>query len=140
MALPLNAPLLATLLVLAADNIPAFNIEPHCRALAEKTGFAQDRDVCLQQEQAARQQLGVEWTQFTPAGKSHCLRLSTLGNDPTYTELLTCLELDRDARQLREQNEREKRHDEDFSARISTPDPLPNLLSYIAPPHLVSPN
>jgi hypothetical protein len=108
MALPLNAPLLATLLVLAADNIPAFNIEPHCRALAEKTDFAQDRDVCLQQEQAARQQLGVEWTQFTPAGKSHCLRLSTLGNDPTYTELLTCLELDRDARQLREQNEQEK--------------------------------
>jgi hypothetical protein len=103
MALPVNAPLLAVLLVLAADNIPAFNIEPHCRALAEKTGFAQDRDVCLQQEQAARQQLGAEWTQFTPAGKSHCLRLSTLGNDPTYTEFLTCLELDRDARQLRQQ-------------------------------------
>jgi hypothetical protein len=108
MALPLNAPLLATLLVLAADKIPAFNIEPHCRALAEKTGFAQDRDVCLQQEQAAKQQLGVEWSEFTPAEKSHCLRLSTLGHDPTYTELLTCLELDRDARHLREQNERKK--------------------------------
>jgi hypothetical protein len=73
MALPLNAPLLATLLVLAADNIPAFNIEPHCRALAEKTGFAQDRDVCLQQQQAAREQLGVEWSQFTlPENPTAC--------------------------------------------------------------------
>ena len=42
----------------------------------------------LQQEQAARQQLGVEWTQFTPAGKSHCLRLSTPGNDPKTFELM----------------------------------------------------
>jgi hypothetical protein len=107
MALPLGAPLLAPLLVLATD-IPTFNVEPHCRAVAEISGFAQDRDVCLRQEQAARQQLGVEWARFTPAGKSHCLRLSTLGNDPTYTELLTCLELDRDARELREQNERAK--------------------------------
>jgi hypothetical protein len=83
-------------------------LSPIAAHLLKKPVSPKDRDVCLQQEQAARQQLGVEWTQFTPAGKSHCLRLSTPGNDPTYTELLTCLELDRDARQLRNQNEREK--------------------------------
>jgi hypothetical protein len=98
----LSCPILATFFVLAADNIPTFNIEPHCGALAQKTGFAQDREVRLQQEQTAKQQLAMQWAQFTPAGKSHCLRLSTLGDDPTYTELLTCVELERDARSLRE--------------------------------------
>jgi hypothetical protein len=78
----LSGPILATL---AADNIPTFNIEPHCGALAQKTGFAQDREVRLQQEQTAKQQLAMQWAQFTPAGKSHCLRLSKLGDYPTYT-------------------------------------------------------
>jgi hypothetical protein len=100
--------LLATSVVLAADNIPAFNVEPHCRTIAVRTGVPQDRDVCLRQEQAAKQQLVTQWREFAPAEKSHCLRLSTLGSDPTYTELLTCLELDRDARRLRERNEQEK--------------------------------
>ena len=139
MALPLNAPLLATLLVLAADNIPAFNIEPHCRALAEKTGFAQDRDVCLQQEQAAKQQLVTQWREFAPAEKSHCVRLSTLGGDPIYTELLTCLELERDARILRERNKGGAlRQDSDHIRGLSTvgrPSRLPALLSRVHETH-----
>jgi hypothetical protein len=40
--------------------------------------------------------------QFTSADKSHCLRLATLGGEPSYADLLTCLELERDARNLRE--------------------------------------
>ena len=108
MFVPVNTLLLATSVMLAADNIPAFNVEPHCRTIAVRTGVPQDRDICLQQEQAAKQQLVTQWREFAPAEKSHCLRLSTLGSDPTYTELLACLELDRDARRQREQNERRK--------------------------------
>ena len=108
MLLPANAAFLAAFFVLAADNVPTFNVEPHCRTIAVRTGVPQDRDVCLQQEQAAKQQLVTQWREFAPAEKSHCLRLSTLGSDPTYTELLACLELDRDARRQREQNERRK--------------------------------
>ena len=52
----------------------------------------------------AKDQLAKEWTQFAAADKSHCLQLSTIGGDPTYTELLTCLELERDARRLRERD------------------------------------
>ena len=38
------------------------------------------------------------------ADRSFCQRLATTGGtSPTYTELLTCLELQRDARNLREQ-------------------------------------
>ena len=104
MSLPVDVSLFAALFLLAADNIPTFNAEPHCNMIAKRTGVAQDLEVCLQQEQTAKQQLAMQWTEFTPAEKSHCLQLSTLGGDPIYTELLTCLELARDARQLRERN------------------------------------
>jgi hypothetical protein len=40
-----------------------------------------------------------------PADKAYCQRLATTGGDPTYTELLTCLELRREARMLREKEE-----------------------------------
>jgi hypothetical protein len=104
MFLPINAALFATFFVLTADSIPAFNVEPHCRAIAKRTGLSQDLEICLQQEQAAKDQLDRQWAQFTSAEKSHCLRLSTLGGNPIYTELLACLELERDARELRERN------------------------------------
>jgi hypothetical protein len=52
---------------------------------------------------ATRDQLAGE---FTSGDKSHCLGLSSLRGVPTYTELLTCLELARDARNLRDTNKR----------------------------------
>ena len=104
MLLPTNAAFLATFFVLAADNVPTFNVEPHCQTIAKRTGASQDLEVCLQQEQEAKDQLRRQWAQFTPAEKSHCVQLSTLGGDPIYTELLTRLELERDARELRERN------------------------------------
>ena len=60
-----------------------------------------DANVCVEKEQEARDQLVKQWTQFLPAERAHCLRLTTLGGDPIYTELLTCLEMQRDARRLR---------------------------------------
>jgi hypothetical protein len=104
MFVPINAALFATFFVLTADSIPAFNVEPHCRTIAKRTGVSQDLEVCMRQEQDAKDQLGKQWAQFTSGDKSHCLQLSTLGGDPTYTELLTCLELERDARKVREGN------------------------------------
>jgi hypothetical protein len=58
--------------------------------------------VAWRREQAAREELVKQWAQFTPADKAHCLRLSTLAGDPTYTELITCLEIEREVRKVRE--------------------------------------
>src|SRR3981081_77949 len=104
MFLPINAALFATFFVLTADSIPVLNVDPRCRTIAKMTGVSQDLEICLQQEQEAKDQLGKQWAQFTPAEKSHCVQLSTLGGDPIYTELLTCLELERARRNLRERN------------------------------------
>jgi hypothetical protein len=99
---PLEAAVLATFLLLVADRIPALKVESHCRAVAQKSGWPDDLVICRRQEQEAHNQLVRQWGQFAAADKSHCLRLSTLGGEPTYTELLTCLELQRDARNLRQ--------------------------------------
>ena len=92
----------AVAILLAADSVPAFNVEPFCRAVAMRAAPVGDEDVCLRQEQEARDQLVRQWTQFPLADRSYCEQLTRTGSDPTYTELLTCLELRRDARNLRE--------------------------------------
>jgi hypothetical protein len=91
----------ATVLV-AADPIPSWNVEPSCRLEVSKTIPIGDMKICMDNERASRDQLAKEWEQFAPADKAHCLRLSTLGGPPSYTDLLTCLELERDARSLQE--------------------------------------
>jgi hypothetical protein len=100
-----EAALLAGLTWLAADSVPTFNIEPFCRAVASRAAPVGDEKICLQEEREARDQLLQRWSQFPPADKIYCERLATTGGDPTYTELLTCLELQRDARNLREKQE-----------------------------------
>jgi hypothetical protein len=91
----------AHLTTTVADQVPNLNIQPSCQAAANGSiGIKQDMNVCLQDEGAARDQLAKEWDQFPPADRRSCLRLTQTGGDPTYTEYLTCLEMDRDARKL----------------------------------------
>jgi hypothetical protein len=103
------ATLVATAALAAADRVPAFNVEPICRDVARRAAPVGTMDTCMRNEQAARDELVHEWARFAPADKSHCLALSTLGGEPTYTELLTCLEVARDARSAKEQDERSAR-------------------------------
>jgi hypothetical protein len=99
---PFDVAVLSAFVLVVADRIPTFNVEPFCRAVASRATPVGDASICVRKEMEARDQLAREWTQFAPADRSHCVQLSTIGGDPTYTELLTCLELQRDARKLRE--------------------------------------
>jgi hypothetical protein len=96
--------LLAAAVVLIADSVPTFDVESFCRRVEDIAGSAY-ADVCMRKEQEARDQLAQQWARFPAADRSFCRQLSTTGGDPTYTELLTCLELQRDARDLREKGE-----------------------------------
>ena len=97
--------LVAATLVLVADAVPTFNVGAFCHKVAVMAQPAVDVDICQRKEQEAREQLVQQWTQFPAADRSYCRELTTTGGDPTYTELLTCLELQRDARKLREKGE-----------------------------------
>ena len=54
----------------------------------------------MNSEHAAREILVKQWNSFLAADRGSCYRLTTTGTPGTYTELLTCLEMKRDARKL----------------------------------------
>jgi hypothetical protein len=97
--------MLATVIVFAVaavDRVPNFNVEPACRAAAERAVPVGDVRVCLQLEQRARDDLVQKWAEFASADKEHCIDVATMGGHaPTYTELLTCLELAQEVRKTR---------------------------------------
>lgn len=93
--------LTASHILLVANRVPEFNIEPSCLAAAEAAVTPnRDAKVCKREELTARGKLNNEWGQFTPTQKTHCMSLSTLGGSPSYVELLTCLELAKAAKSL----------------------------------------
>ncbi len=47
-----------------------------------------------------RQKLAEEWTTFAPADKANCVGATKAGGQASYTDLITCLELARDARKM----------------------------------------
>jgi hypothetical protein len=54
----------------------------------------------VESEQNIRNQLAKEWTKFRADDRATCTQLTTMSGGGTYTELITCLEMMRDARML----------------------------------------
>jgi hypothetical protein len=84
----------------APNDIPTINVSPSCRAAARDAGPSEEKitmDGCLQAESRARDQLVQEWPQFTQADRRTCFA-SVQGFEPTYSEFITCLEMERDLR------------------------------------------
>jgi len=97
----LAAVLLASAGIAFAQGVPTIDVGPSCRAAAKgSAGMTQDVDSCRKSEDAARDVLVQQWSSFLAADRGACHRLTTIGTPGTYTELLTCLEMRRDARTL----------------------------------------
>jgi hypothetical protein len=84
----------------AADAMPNFSVEPSCRAAARNAAQPDYTAVCRNSEQKARDEVERQWPQLNAADKAQCVPTATAGGNPTYTELLTCLELAREVRQI----------------------------------------
>jgi hypothetical protein len=90
-----------TLMMGAADGVPKLDVQPTCKAAAGGIiGLKQDIQTCLQSEQNVRDQLVKQWSEFRADDRTSCTRLATMSGGGTYTELITCLEMKRDARKL----------------------------------------
>jgi hypothetical protein len=102
--LMLPAMLSAGFVIPIADGPPTLAVEAGCRETARLDPLQQVTvETCLQQEHDAQQALVKSWDTFSAADRSHCRGLTTAGGMPSYVELLTCLEISRDARQLQKQ-------------------------------------
>jgi hypothetical protein len=101
----------AVLLLIAAlparsQEIPNLNVDPVCRGIAQQAANPSEKGgpdlaftQCVQSEKSVRQKLAAEWSSFLPAEKSRCIGAEQ-GGLASYTDLITCLEMARDARKL----------------------------------------
>jgi hypothetical protein len=92
--------------VARADDVPKLNVDPVCRGIAQQAAIPGERggpdlafSQCVESEQSVRQQLAGEWSTFKPAEKASCVG-SEQSALPSYTGLISCLEMARDVRQL----------------------------------------
>lgn len=107
--IPIAALAVATQITMTfADEIPHFNVEPVCRGIAQQSGLDLEPNKSVQQlvadcvkgEMESREQLVQQWLNFAPSDRVTCVGESGTGGDASYTNLLTCLQIARDARKL----------------------------------------
>jgi hypothetical protein len=86
-----------------ADSVPSWDLTASCRAAAS-IAYSQtpnDRSQsCLASEQRTREELTKYWSTYPAEDRIGCVKSLTFS--PTYTELVTCLEMRRDVRVLRD--------------------------------------
>lgn len=78
-----------------ADHVPKFDIARECRS---EGGSAAMQASCAGDEAQARDQLEPLWDQSATADRAVCVRETSTDGSPSYVELLTCLEMARDAK------------------------------------------
>jgi len=107
--IPVSALTLVTqLTVTIADRVPSFNLEPVCRGIAQQGGLdlepnktvRQDFRICIKSEMAIRGKLVKQWSTFKASDKATCIGESNAGGLASYTDLLTCLQMARDASKM----------------------------------------
>ena len=80
-----------------ADSVPSWDLTASCRAAAS-VAYSQTPNErltsCLASEQRTREELNKNWSTFPAADRIGCVKSLTFS--PTYTELVTCLEMRRD--------------------------------------------
>lgn len=108
MILPTALVLGAQLMLPVADSVPDLNVEQVCEGIAKQGGVtfrdpavAQEKKNCVDSEQVVRAEIARQWSTFAPADKTSCVNESRMGGESSYTELLTCLEMARDVRNMR---------------------------------------
>jgi hypothetical protein len=89
-----------------SQSVPNLNVKPVCRGIAQQalnpseTGGPDLTFVaCVKNEQATRAKLAGEWSTFWRSEKTNCIG-EQMGALASYTDLISCLEMARDARQL----------------------------------------
>jgi len=94
----------STLLV-RSDGYPALDTAPLCRGLTGSSSLLEGLDAgsfeqCMKGQQDDRQDMIKQWSSFSAEDKRHCIAEATMGGVSSYTDLVSCLEMSRDARKL----------------------------------------
>jgi hypothetical protein len=84
-----------------ADGPPKLHIGSSCDAAAKGAISAgRDKEACVGDELAAQEMLAKNWAQYSRAHKTQCVGMTMQGG-PSYVELISCLDIMRDADAIR---------------------------------------
>jgi hypothetical protein len=86
-----------------ADNRPKLDVTTTCNgAVQYAIGAGRDKETCLEDEHAAESVIAQNWSKYSADDKTQCVGTVKTGGPPSYVELLSCLEVMRDAKEFRE--------------------------------------
>ena len=89
-----------------SDQYPVLNVAPLYHGIVGQSSLQEGLgsvtfDECMKAEQADRETMIKEWSTLSSDDKTHCVKEATMGGSSSYTDLITCLEMARDVRQLK---------------------------------------
>jgi hypothetical protein len=87
------------------DAYPKLDVAPLCHGIVAQSDLQEGLqsvtfEQCMKDEQDDRNEMIKEWSTFSAADKRHCIAEATMGGESSYTDLITCLEMARDVRNL----------------------------------------
>lgn len=92
----------ASLALAVADRLPKFDVVRSCKAVAElDLAVSQTPDACIRDEELARTELEQKWQSFPPAERSRCEAETMIGGNPSYVEILVCIQMTQEADKLK---------------------------------------
>jgi hypothetical protein len=90
-----------------SDEIPNFDLQPICRGIAEMASDPGERggpdlkfNQCIKSEQTIRENLAQQWSTFARSDREECVQDTMGGGLPSYSDLLTCLQMAEDAKKF----------------------------------------
>jgi hypothetical protein len=88
--------------VAAATDPPKLDVSQSCEGAArEALVVGRNKETCMADERTAQNEVAKNWPQYAARDRAQCVGMVSKGGPPSYVELLSCLEVMRDARSTR---------------------------------------
>jgi hypothetical protein len=80
---------------------PILQVGPSCEAAGRgAVVLGRNKEACLADETVSQDSLKQNWSKYPAADKTTCIGMTTTGGPASYVELLSCLEVLRDAKNI----------------------------------------
>src|ERR1700704_5817266 len=87
-----------------AEGPPDLDFGPSCDAAVREGFDGRDKEACQTDERGAKDALAKDWDNYDRAARTQCVGMNRTGGPSSYVELLSCIEVMRDAK-IMEQND-----------------------------------
>jgi hypothetical protein len=106
-----SAAVIAAMLVQTAAALagppPKLDVQATCRRAQPLSGTEKSAyQGCINDETDAQKELIKTWSSFKAGAQTTCVQETKIGGAPSYVELLTCLQLDKQAQDAARENQK----------------------------------